>query len=405
MHLDYIDIKRQSWDAPTLAALLNRLTVNGYQGLAAEGHRLVGRFTRVQGDRPLAAALAQAGGFADVLIPPAQPYARVILYLVEPGVLRLVVAGRDPAEVKRVTTATKMHVEAILGGTIDEVDASGDERDQVSRFRREVLSALNLTATGGLSVGIRDGAPMQLMVALRRQPAFRGRPTALGSQIATLLPDKPTVQARDAVEKLVSSGLVERLHVVVCRQGGQWLAVAPRGEEIRSFVGSNVTCPHCGTRVSEEVQDVAYRLTDAADAQLADNRPLCELLDAALRRAGAEAVAIDPGRGEVDGAAYYHGTALLFRARPAAKSGDVAKLLEHAQRLERQGWPVVALLVTDQSSSDLRQNGLFVVDNVTRLDGALEEILRTVRERHALLLLPQLVRPLAVAIADLLPPD
>ncbi len=404
MHLDYIDIKRQSWDAPTLAALLSRLTVNGYQGLAAEGHRLIGRFARAQGDRPLAATLAQAGGFADVLIPPAQPHARVILYLVEPDVLRLVVAGRDPAEVKRVTTATKMHVEAILGGSIDEIAASGDERDQVSRFRREVVSALNLAAAGGLVVGIRDGAPMQVMVALRRQPAFRGRPTALGSQIATLLPDKPA-QAREAVEKLVSSGLVERLHVVVCRQGGQWLAVAPGGEEIRSFVGSNVTCPHCGTRVSEELQDVAYRLTDAADAQLADNRPLCELLEAALRRAGAEAVAIDPGRGEVDGAAYYHGTALLFRARSAAKSGDAAKLLEQAQRLERQGWPVVALLVTDQTSADLRQNGLFVVDNVTRLDGALEEILHTVREHHALRLLPQIVRPLAVAVADLLPPD
>jgi hypothetical protein len=61
--------------------------------------------------------------------------------------------------------------------------------------------------------------------------------------------------------------------------------------------------------------------------------------------------------------------------------------------------------VTDQSAQDLRQDGLFVVDNMTRLDAALEEILRTVREHHALALLPQILRPLAVSVADLLPAD
>jgi hypothetical protein len=42
---------------------------------------------------------------------------------------------------------------------------------------------------------------------------------------------------------------------------------------------------------------------------------------------------------------------------------------------------------------------------MTRLDAALEEILRTVREHHALTLLPQVLRPLAVSVADLLPAD
>ncbi len=405
MHLDYIDVKRQSWDVATLAALLSRLTASGYQGLAVEGHRLVGRFARAQGDRPLTAALNHANGFADVLIPPAQPHARIILCLLQPDVLRVVVAGRDPSEVKRIATATKMHIEATMGGSIDEIGAGADERDTVSRFRREAVPALNLTAASGLVTGGRDGAPMQMIVALRRQPAFRGRPTALGSQVGSLLPDKSAAQARETAERLVSAGLVERIHVILCRSGGQWLAVAPSGEEMRALVGANVACPHCGTRMGEELQDIAYRLTDAADAQLAENRPLCELLETALRRAGAEAVVIDPGHGEVDGAAYYHGTALVFRARTAAKADDVTKLLEQAKKLQGQGWPVVSLLVTEQSAQDLRQDGLFVVDNMTRLDAALEEILRTVREHHALTLLPQVLRPLAVSVADLLPAD
>src|SRR5574337_1114657 len=185
MHLDYIDVKRQSWDVPTLAALLSRLTASGYVGLAVEGHRLVGRFARAQGDRPLTAALTHANGFADVLIPPAQPHARIILYLLQPDVLRVVVAGRDPSEVKRIATATKMHIEATMSGSIDEIRLGADERDSVSRFRREAVPALNLAAASGLVMGGRDGAPMQMIVALRRQPAFRGRPTALGSQIGT----------------------------------------------------------------------------------------------------------------------------------------------------------------------------------------------------------------------------
>src|SRR2546422_404794 len=236
MYVESVDFKRQSWESKILGDLLTRLIANGYQGLLAEVHQAAGRFSRPRSDRSLPASLGQADGFADVLIPPAQPHTRVIFFLAQPD--------------------------------------------------------------------------------LRRQPAFRGRPTALGSQLSTLLPDKPSDQAREAMERLVSSKIVERWHVVICRQGGQWLAVAPGLDEIKSFIGSSVACPHCGTRMGEEIQEVAYRLTEAADAQLADNRPLCELLDAALRRARADAVGIDPGRGGSDGAALYLGTALGFRGRP-----------------------------------------------------------------------------------------
>lgn len=407
MYVEHFDFKRATWDAQVLSALLTRLVANGYQGLAAEVHQAAGRFARGQAARSLAASLAHTDAFADVLIPPAQPRTRIILCLVQPDVLRMIVAGRNQPEVRRVTTATKMHLEAVVGGPLSELLADGVGRESLDRFRREVVPALKLDTGAGVIIGSSDGAPMQIMMALRRQPAFLGRPTALGSQMATLLPDLPADQVREAMERLVSSRIVERWHVAMCRHGGQWLAVATGSDEMKAFLGSHVACPHCGTRVSEELQDVAYRLTELADAKLSDNRPICELFEAALRRAGVEAAVVDPGRGAVDGAAFYHGAVLLFRGLTgSATVADATKLLEQAQAVERQGWRVVPLLVGEQPApSEVRQINVSVVDNVTRLDAALEEILNKVREQQVAALLPPVLRPLAISVADLLPTD
>lgn len=365
MYVEHFDFKRATWDAQILSTLLTRLIASGYQGLAAEVHQAAGRFARGQTSRPLASSLAQSDAFADVLIPPAQPHTRVILFLVQPDVLRMIVAGRSQSEVRRVATATKLHLEAVVGGHISELLANGGDRDGLDRFRREVVPALKL-ATGGIIVGSNDGTSMQIMMALRRQPVFRGRPTALASQMAALLPDTPAEQAREAMDRLVSSGIVERWHVVRCKQGNQWLAVAPGSEALKSFIASDVACPHCGTRVRDELQDVAYRLTELANAKMSDNRSICELFEAALRRAGVEAAVVDPGRGAVDGAAFYHGAVILFRGLTgAATAADAAKLLEQARSVEQSGWRVVPLLVSDQpASADVRQSNVAVLDNV-----------------------------------------
>ena len=67
---------------------------------------------------------------------------------------------------------------------------------------------------------------------------------------------------------------------------------------------------------------------------------------------------------------------------------------------------MVSLLVCDQPApADLRQSGVFVVDNISRLDAALEEILSKIREQQASALLPPVLRPLAISVADLLPPE
>lgn len=407
MVFEHVDVKRSAWDAETLARILARLHDNGYQGLVSDLHQVVSRYARPHADRSLKVALAEVDGFADVLIPPAQPHARVILLRLQPDVLRVVVAGRSQQEIRRAATALRMHLEAAVGSRLQEMVAEDGVRASLERFRNDVLPALKLSPNGGSPVGVRDPSAASLLAALRRQPVFRGMPTVFGSQVATLAPDRAAERIKETLEHLTEVGAVERWHVVVCRQGGQWLAVAPGVEEIKTFLSSNVTCPHCGTRVNEEQQDVAYRLAQAGDAYLADNRWVCDLVETTLRRAGVEAVAVHPGAGPVSGAACYYGAVILFRAKDGAiNAGDAADLRERARQLEQNGWPVFPVLVCDQPApADARGADVLIVDNLSTLGGVLESILQKVREKHLSALLPSVLRPIAVAAGDLLPAD
>src|SRR2546427_6593832 len=121
MYVESVDFKRQSWESKILGDLLTRLIANGYQGLLAEVHQAAGRFSRPRADRSLPASLGHADGFADVLIPPAQPHTRVIFFLVQPDLLRMVVAGRNQTEVRRGGAPTKMHLWGAGGGPITEL--------------------------------------------------------------------------------------------------------------------------------------------------------------------------------------------------------------------------------------------------------------------------------------------
>src|SRR2546426_6138383 len=158
MYVESVDFKRQSWESKILGDLLTRLIANGYQGLLAEVHQAAGRFSRPRADRSLPASLGQADGFADVLIPPAQPHTRVIFFLAQPDLLRMVVAGRNQTEVRRVATATKMHLEAAGGGHISELLTGVCGPDRPGPVRRAGVPALHLTAAGGPGVGPRDRA-------------------------------------------------------------------------------------------------------------------------------------------------------------------------------------------------------------------------------------------------------
>src|SRR2546427_5953916 len=150
MYVESVDFKRQSWESKILGDLLTRVSANGYQGLLAEVHQAAGRFSRPRADRSLPASLGQADGFADVLIPPAQPHTRVIFFLAQPDLLRMVVAGRNQTEVRRGATATKMHLEAAGGGHISEQLPGVADPGGPDPVPREGVPAPHLTAPRGL---------------------------------------------------------------------------------------------------------------------------------------------------------------------------------------------------------------------------------------------------------------
>ena len=407
MFIEYVDFKRPAWDADTLASMLERLHESGYQALTKEVHHVVGRFTTAVGDRPLERTVGAAEPFMDVLIPPAQSRARVILHHRTPEMLRVVIAGRFQHEVRMVGTAFKLHLESILATKMDDLIADEGGRASLDRFRRDVVPALQLAGNGERVAEIRNPLGAQLLRAMRHQPTVRGRPTLLGSQLATLAPERSVDQTRDAMEQLVAEGALERWHIVLCREAGQWLTSTPNAEEMRKFVALNLECPHCGRRVSDEPMETAYRLGEHAQAYVSDNRWMCDLIEAGLRRLGVEAVAVRPGLGPVDGAACYQGTLILFRAREnGVDASDIVQLRARAKQFEGEGWRVSPLLVADRSvPQEGRDMGVTVVEGISTLDAALEQTLQAARDATVETLLPRSLRLPPVPFADLLPSD
>jgi hypothetical protein len=406
MFTDYFDIKRPKWDGETLAALQKRLEESGYQGLTGEFHALIRRYVNADVDRSPAAILTRADEYADVLIPPAHPHARIIVHRQSPEVLRIVVAGRSHHEARMVQTALKLHLETVLG-RLSEGGGDDHGRSTLNRFRREVVPALRLQGNGERGPDGRFSLGPQLLRAMRRQPVVRGRPTVLVSQLATLAPDKPSEQVRDVLEHLVTQGALERWHVVICREGGQWLGSSPTAEEMRAFSALKMDCPHCGRRVSDEQSEVAYRLGEQAETRMNDNRWMCDIIETALRKLGVEAVAVQPGAGPVDGAACYQDAVILFRATDEpVEMGDVKRLQDQGRQLEGEGWRVFPLIVSDRPIGvDTKAAGVTVVESMNALDGVLDQILRTAREASLSAMLPTHLRLAAIALIDLLPSD
>lgn len=405
MFTEWFDLKRPAWDAQTLAALLRRLQNSGYQGLTAEYGGLLGRYAAPSEER-LLELLAAAADFADVLIPPAQPNVRIILHRREPEVVRVVIAARSAQEARLIGTALKVHLEAALG-KIGKLIADDRGRGVVARFRKDVLPLLRLAGNGERAAVPRSPLASQLLRAMRHQPVVRGRPTVLASQAGPLVPDRALEQIREAFEQLVGEGAVERWHVVVCREKGLWLGSSANAEEIRTFASLTMDCPHCGRPVREEHADVAYRLSERAPVE-SDNRWMCELVESALRRHGAESVAVQPGTGgDVDGAACYQGTLILFRAKDEPVDiGDLMRLQEQGRRFESDGWRVFPLLIADRPLGlDTTGVGVAVVEGVAALDTALDQVLRTARDAALAQLLPGALRPAGLPLADVLPQD
>ncbi|MGH2348106.1 MAG: hypothetical protein ACRDFT_01415 [bacterium] len=404
MFLEYFDLKRPSWDADALAALLTRLQESGYQSLTLDAHAVVARYGQPQGEFALPPAIVAAGAFADVLIPPAQRQARLVLARQDPATLRAVVLGRSQHEVRMSATAVKMHLEAVLGGRIGDMVVDENGRAGLVRFRTDALPALHLAGNGHSGVEVRNAAAAQLLISLRRQPQIHQKATVLASQVAALAPDRPADQTREQLEQLVGDGILDRWHVVVCRETGQWLAFSPTAEEARSFLALHLNCPHCGRTVGEEQVDLAYRLGTEMEAYLSDNRWICDLVETSLRKMGVESVAFHPGAGSADGAAWYYGSVLLFRATDAGPTAaDIDALDAAAATLETQGWHVYALAVSNTPAPPETRGRVTAIGGLSTLDTVFEDVLADARRRLLEGLLPAELRPVVVPLAALLP--
>jgi hypothetical protein len=399
MYLEYFDVKQTDWSPTTVATVLNRLQASGYRLLTLEVHGLLERFLQ---SRPETTGTER---FTEILIPPAQPRTRLILYRPAEDVARVVVVGRGQHEVHTAATAVKMHLEQAMGGKLKDLITDENGRAGIARFRREVLPALGLLGDGQPSLRVPNGAA--LLKALRGQPAVRGKPTVLASQISALSLDRPVEQTRDALEQLVTDGIVERWHVVLCRDSNHWLAVTESPDEIKAFIASKVACPHCGRRVSDEKSDTAYRMSEDGQSYLSKNRWLCDLVETTLRRLGVDAVTVQPGGQTLDGAACYHGSVLVFRAREGKQSAAEAKALrDQARTLDSQGWRAHPVLVTDQPlTDDVKKTGIIVVEGVGALEQVLAEVLNAARIANLQTLLPPILHPVSVSVADLLPSE
>jgi hypothetical protein len=400
MHVERVDFQRPAWEPEVLAAIRARLVDSGYLDLLAQVQEAVSRFARPGPGRHAAVC---SDRFTDVFIPPAHPRVRVVLVLWASDTLRMVVAGPDQREVRKVMTATRLHLDEAVGDRLREAPEKAEPT--VERFRREVASALGLGSDGGPAPLPPDPATEQVLAVLRRQPAFRGRPSVRASQVSSLVSDRPPEVVREVLDRLVAAEVVDRWYVVVCRQGGQWLAASPREDEIAAYTSLDVLCPHCGARVGEEEREAAYLLRETA-SRAADRQAAVALVESALRRAGAEEVALHAGGGQVDGAACLGGAVVLFQVHHGTpRPTDVAGLQDAAARLSRQGWPVVPVLVCDPPAPpQVRDAGVVVVDSLTGLDRALDPVLHRVRERALAALLPADLL-LRIPLAALLPAE
>jgi len=405
MYLEYFDVKQADWSLGAVATVLNRLQASGYRALTQEVQGLLERYVQFRPDRALESSLSGTELFTEILIPPAQPKTRVILHRPATDVARVVVVGRSQHEVHMAATAMKMHLEQALGAKLKDLIVDENGRASLARFRREALPALGLLGDGHPSLRVLNGAA--LLKVLRNQPAVRGKPTVLASQIPALSLDRSVEQTREALEQLAADGVVERWHVVLCREGNQWLAVSESPDEIKAFVATKVACPHCGRRVSDEKSDTAYRMSEDGQSYLSQNRWLCDLVETSLRRLGVEAVTVQPGGQALDGAACYHGSILVFRAREGVQSAADAKAVrDSARTLDSQGWRVQAVLVTDQPlSEEVKKTGITIVEGVGALDQVLAEMLKAARMTNLQTLLPPTLHPVSISVTDLLPSD
>ncbi|HEX4836222.1 MAG TPA: hypothetical protein VFW01_07800 [bacterium] len=339
MHFEYMELEAPGADLIGGRKISSLLAEKGYKSLYAECAEVVTRYVLGLNGSTDPPGSASDTRTVDVLIPPTDPSARIVIgERPSPGAAGVVVAviavGRSPEDAHRSRIAVKMVLDkTAVGGeeTFATYIVNDNGRASERRFRQEWVRAFGLVRDEGYgpdsSSSLRQATKVQVLLALQETPPVLGRPGLMRSRIDK--EEKSRIPDPAILDGLVAEGLVEKAHILVCRQTGQVVGVGKDVSEVRAAMRLSLRCPHCQSPLGEEIQDVLYSLTELGDEFLRSTSLILGALDAALRKNGCGEVVLGDGLPEqlVDAAACYQDAVLLFRVSEAApRRADVQAL-------------------------------------------------------------------------------
>ncbi len=380
------------------------LAENGYQSLQREGLALIQRY--LPGDPGSADAPAQLerARTVDVLIPPADQTAR-ILVCERPAaggargtVVAVVAVGRSQEDAHRSRTAVKIVLDSKGAAEVGlPPRAAGDNgRARVRRFRQEWVRDLGLVR----QVEREDSAPappsrslaaVQALFAIQDAPPLLGRPAVLRGRSER--PDKMGEPGRAAVDPglldgLVPEGLVDRSFVLICRETGQIVGIGKDAGEVQAAMQLTLRCPHCRRPLGEESPDVLYSLSAQGEEFVRSTRWIREAVESSLRKRNCDVVLADgaTARG-LDGAACYQDAVLLFRVKDGAPvREEIEAFVGAAAEFEKiaPGVPVrsVYVALNTPQAADPQAVGTqapCTVLDVSRLESGLDRLLDDIK--------------------------
>ncbi len=343
MHFEYMELADSGRDLLEGRKISSLLAEKGYTSLYAECAGLVTRYVPGLDAAPPAPASAAGARTVDVLIPPTDSSARIVIgerpASGTGAVVAVLAVGRSPEDAHRSRIAVKMVLDGAAAGkeTLAARIVNDNGRASERRFRQEWVRTLGLVHEEGWSPdappALRQETTVQALLTLQEMPPVLGRPGLMRSR-ADAGREKSRGPDVAILEALVAEGLVDLTYVLVCRQTGQVVGVGKDAGEVRAAMRLSLRCPHCQSPLGEEIQDVLYSLTDKGDEFLRGAGLILGALDAALRKNGCDDVVLGNGLPEqlVDAAACYQDALLLFRVAGGPPRPDAIRELQRTMK-------------------------------------------------------------------------
>ncbi len=312
------------------------LAKNGYQSLQAEVLDLAQRYLPGSTDSPDASGELIRARTVDVLIPPVDPNAR-ILVCERPGdapngaAVSVVAVGRTQEDAHRSRTAVKIVLDSKGAAEVGLPPRAANDngRTRVRYFRQEWARNLGLLGPdaqgdAGPVPAPRSLAAVRMLFALQDASQVLGRSAVLRSAREKIGEAAPAGVDAALLDGLVPEGLVDRSFVLVCRESGQIVGVGKDAMEVQAAMQLTLRCPHCRRPLGEETQDVLYSLTTQGEEFVRSTRWIREAVESSLRKRSCDTImAADGVNGKgVDGAACYQEAVLLFRVKDGAPTQE-----------------------------------------------------------------------------------